>query len=282
MDDLDEHRRMHPDAGDLPPELLSIAQRYAAQPSPRPTAEQTARLAARLLAEEPRMTLAQAGAPLLFLAALYVARWRARLLGPWFWAASVLLLALGAVLSVVNATPGTALALILALPLTGAMSLVYATRATVSGLREIEATCAVGFIEATVGLALAILGFDCAFGLLATLFLALIHWAPFVPLFVAWLGPLLLLAALSLPIALRWGVSAAVMVGAGPWIVLALAALIAPDGLSGALFALPRDTVSVAAHFVAAAVGACLLLLLLVYGSAWQRVLLPVAALPAA
>ncbi len=45
MDDLDEHRRMHPDAGDLPPELLSIAQRYAAQPSPRPTAE---RIAVRL------------------------------------------------------------------------------------------------------------------------------------------------------------------------------------------------------------------------------------------
>src|SRR5579883_1982286 len=37
---------------ELPPELRAVAARYAAQPVPRPTAEQTARLLSRLQAEQ--------------------------------------------------------------------------------------------------------------------------------------------------------------------------------------------------------------------------------------
>lgn len=260
----------------LPPELQSVAKRYAAQPVPRPTPEQTSRLLSRLLAED-LAPVAPRRAPSVMLA-LGVARWRMRLLGPWFWVASVVLMALGAAISLVNAATGNVLALILLLPLTGVLSVAYAARTSSSGLREVEAAAPVGVVEVTAGLALALLGFDCAFGLLATLLLALIHWAPFVALLAAWLGPLLLLTALSVPLALRFGLGAALGLGAGPWVALALAAHLWPDGFPALFFALPAGPLSLALHLAAAVLGACLLALLLVRGGAWQHALIAVAA----
>lgn len=262
------------DLHDLPPDLVRVAQRYGAQPVPRPTLEQTARMVARLVTEESAIRRAEPCSAPSALLALQVARWRARLLGPWFWAATVMLITLGTVLALINTVAGNALTLILMLPLTGILSLAYAVRTTSSGLREVEAAAAVGVVEVAAGLALAILGFDCAFGILITFILALLQWAPFVALLVAWLGPLLLLAGLSLPIALRWGMTAALVVCAGPWVALALAAIVWPHTLPAQLFALPTDQLALMSHIAAAAIGACVLLLFLLRGSVWQRFLI--------
>ena len=265
---------------ELPPDLADVARRIASQPIPQPTAQETTLLVERLLvaagaaaADTPTSSVAWSPWPL-----LRVAYWRARLLGPWFWIASVALITFGASVSLVNATGGNALALLLILPLTGVLSLAYALRTTSAGLREVEAVSPMGLVEAAAGLALAILGFDCAFGMLVTLVLALLRWAPFLALLAAWLGPLLLLTGVSLPLALRWGMSAAVTIGAGPWLALALGALVWPRGFAAQLFTVPAGNLSLALHLAAAAVGGCLLLVLLLRGAAWQRFLLAITA----
>ena len=250
---------------DLPPELRAVALRYAAQPVPCPTPAATARLLARLLAEEPSVALAAPRQPWPVAQALRVARWRARLLGPWFWIASVLLLGAGAVLTPFVPTY-RALPLILLAPLTAVLSIAHAARTSSGGLRAVEASAPVGFVEVTAGLVLAIVGFDCVLGAAATLALALLRWAPFVTLLLAWLGPLLLLAGLSLPIALRWGAIPAATIGGAPWLMLAGIAALQPRGAYALAVTMPQDSLSLALHVLATAVGAALLALLLLRG----------------
>jgi len=259
---------------DLPPELRAIAQRYAAQPVPRPATADTARLVARLLAEEPAVALAAPQRRGRIIRALGVARWRMLLLGRWFWVAGVLLMALGALLTPALRESG-ALPLILLAPLTAVLSLAHAVRTSSGGLRAVEASCPIGFVEVTTGLVLAIVGFDCLLGVMATAGLALLRWAPFVALLAAWLGPLLLLAGISLPIALRWGAIPAVVVGGGPWLLLAAVARLQPDGAYARALAVPQDGLSLGLHLVAAALGSLLLALMLVRGGAWRALSSP-------
>ena len=266
-----------PPAGDdeLPPELHVIASRYAAQPVPHPTPAGTARLLARLLAEEPGAALAAPAHGQRVLPAMRVARWRLRLLGPWFWVAGVLLLALGAAVTPLISGAGATLPLIVIVPLTAVLGLAHALRTPSAGLRAVEASAPIGFVEVTTGLALAIVACDGALGVAATAVVALARWAPFAPLLVAWLGPLLLLAGISLPVALRWGTVPAMVIGAGPWLALALVAALQPAGTGALIFALPWDAVSVYAHIVAAALGGALFLFTLVRGGVWRSLALP-------
>ncbi len=162
-----DRREAGPD--DLPPELRQVAQRYAAQPVPRPTAQQTSRLLARLLAEEPVAALSASHTRPRVGQTLRVARWRVRLLGPQFWVASVILLTLAAWATrsyylLTGTTP-----LLLTVPLIGVLGVAYALRTSSRGLREVEASAPLGFAEAAAGLVLAIAGFDCALGVAATL-----------------------------------------------------------------------------------------------------------------
>lgn len=259
------------DDDDLPDELRAIAARFAAQPTPHPTAADTARLVARLLAEEPGVAMAAVRAPRGRLGwTLRVARWRVRLLGPRFWLASVLLLALGAVVTPFLQGSDRALPLIVLAPLTAVLGLAHATRTSSRGLRAVEASCPLGLVEVTTGLVLAIVAFDCALGLVVTGGLALLHWAPFVALLAAWLGPLLLLAGLSLPIALRWGTLPAALIGGGPWLLLAVVARLRPDGVAAhAFFGLPQDGAALSLRLAAATLGGALLLLVYLRGGAW-------------
>lgn len=255
----------------LPPDLRAVARRYARQLAPRPTASDTARLVARLLAEESTTGVARdaataEGARRRWARALRVAGWRVRLLGPAFWVASVLLIA-GAVLGVdrLAAHAPAWSALVLLAPLTAALGICHALRTPHRGLREVEASTAVGTPEALAGLVLAIVGCDCALGGLATLALALASVAPFVALLATWLGPLLLLSGVSLAVALRWGAGPAALVGGGPWVLLAAASRLEPVGI----FAPPGDALAFALRLVAAALGGALVFLALLRGPAW-------------
>lgn len=259
----------------LPPDLDAIARRYAAQPVPRPTPADTAQLVARLLAEEPRVALTTSTRRGRIMPALRVARWRLRLLGPWFWVAGVLLLALGAALTPRMGRAGVALPLVAFIPLTAVLGLAHALRTLSSGLRAVEASAPIGFVAVTTGLALAIVACDGALGVLATALVALARWAPFAQLLAAWLGPLLLLAGISLPVALRWGTVPAILIGAGPWLALTLVAALQPAGLGASVFAMPQDAASLLAHIAAAALGAGLLLLTLVHGETWRALATP-------
>ena len=254
---------------ELPPELRTVALRYAAQPVPRPTPDDTARLMARLLAEEPGAALATLPGHGHVLPTLRVARWRLRLLGPWFWVASVVLLLCGAALTPFLHGRDAALPFVLLAPLTTVLGLAHAVRTSSGGLRAVEASAPLGFVKVTTGLALAIVGFDCALGAAATLVLALLHWAPFVALLAAWLGPLLLLGGISLPVALRWGAVPAAVVGGGPWLLLAALARLQPEGAYAQAFALPQDAPSLIAHLGAALLGCALLALVFVRGASW-------------
>ena len=78
---------------DLPADLQAIVNSYAAQPIPRPSSTETARLIRTLLVEaafQAQDTHEKGNASLWRLAVL--TRWRVFLLGPWFWMSGVLLL----------------------------------------------------------------------------------------------------------------------------------------------------------------------------------------------
>ncbi len=262
--ETDARRRL--DAEDLPADLLALAARYAAHPILRPTPDDTARLLTHLLTMEPGAVPA---APLRYRyvpAALRLVRWRLRLLGPWFWVVSVLLVILGMALTPAMSRVGAALPFIALIPLTTVLGLAYALRTPSAGLRAVEASAPVGFVEVTAGLTLAILALDGVFGVTASAIIALAHWAPFAPLLAAWLGPLLLLTGVSLPVALRWGTGPALAVGAGPWLALTLAAVLQPTGPGALVFALPRDALSASVHVAVAALGGGLVLLTLIHG----------------
>jgi hypothetical protein len=275
MDDFNQHQNIPSsyteDDEDLPPELQLIAQRYSTQPVPHPTPEDTARLLTRLLTEETVVMLNAVHERGFILRTLRVARWRIRLLGPWFWIAGVLLLIFGALLAPVMNRSNAIMALILLVPLTAVLGLAHALRTTSPGLREIEASCPTSYVEVSAGLVLAIVGFDCLLGILATVLLALVQWAPFGALLAAWIGPLLLIVGVSLLVALRWGAIPAAIVGGGPWLLLALAAFLNPTGALALVFTLPLDLLSLTLHLVAAVLGG-LILILLLRGSSWAHV----------
>lgn len=273
---MDNDQERYADAERLPPDLLAVVQRYAAQPAPRPTPEQTMRLVSRLLAEWPAILPGSALPRRPALAAIRVTRWRMRLMSAWFWIACALLLAVVGAATAINTSPNGMVPLVLLLPLTVVLGLAQAARTPSRGLRDVETACPVGSVTVMAVTTLAIVALNCMFGLIATALLALLSWAPFAALLVAWLGPLLLLAALSLPVALRWGALPAAIVGAGPWLALALVALMVPGSSATAIFALPHDALSFALRLIAAAFGAAGLLLFL-RDARWQRRLVQVA-----
>lgn len=261
------------DEHELPREFRLVAQRYAAQPVPRPTPEATQRLLSRLLMEETMAARATLHTRPSLIQSVRVARWQLRLLGPWFWMASVLLLLVGCLAA--SGLPKTAVVtlLIFVLPLTAILSVAYALRTLSPGLREVEVSCPTGFVETMAGVVMALVCFDGLLGLLATAALATLHWAPFGPLLASWLGPLLLLVGLSFPVALRWGTLPAIVVGGGPWLLLVGTAGQFPGSLLSQFLLGGQGNLSITAHVLVAGLGALILLLLLVYGSTWQRVL---------
>jgi len=264
---MSERDRREAGPDDLPPELRQVAERYAAQPVPRPTAQQTSLLLARLLAEEPVAALSTSHIRPRVGQTLRIARWRVRLLGPQFWVASVILLTLAAWATrsyylLTGTTP-----LLLTVPLTGVLGVAYALRTSSRGLREVEASTPLGFAEAAAGLVLAIAGFDCALGAAATLAVCQTTAQPFLALLTIWLGPLLLLTALSLTVALRWGALAAALVGGAPWALLVLAASHQPASPLGLLIlSLPHDAGAAAPRLVLALVGLALLVTMVRHG----------------
>jgi hypothetical protein len=259
---------------DLPPDLQAIVNSYAAQPVPRPSSTETARLIHTLLTEsafQAQDTHEKGKAPLWRIAAL--ARWRVSLLGPWFWMASVLFLLAGILLARSLTATDLITLLILLLPLAAVFGLVYALRTPSAGLRAVEASCPVTFVQTSMSLGLALLAFDSVLGLVATLGFALAHFAPFWNLLLAWLAPLLLLTAISLPIALLRSVRLAALIGGVPWLLLGLLALAEQNGSSVAtlFFSLPQDTPSFASHLAAIALGLLLLIALTAFAPRWQR-----------
>ena len=195
------------------------------------------------------------------------------MLGPWFWSAGILLLLAGMLLAPHMAVSHLVTLLILLLPLTAVLGLAHALRSPSAGLRAIEASCPANFVQTTMSLGLAILAFDSLLGLVATLGFALAHWAPFWNLLLAWLAPLLLLTAISLPIALLRNVRLAALTGGLPWLLLGLLALVEQNGPSAAklFFSFPQDTLSLSSHLAMIVLGLLLLIALFTSASKWQR-----------
>lgn len=259
---------------ELPLDLQAVARSYVAQPVPRPSSAETAHLIHALLTEaafQAQDMHSEENDHLWHSPVL--ARWRVYLLGPWFWIASVLLLLAGILLARSLTVSDLITLLILLLPLTAVLGLAHALRTPSAGLRAVEASCPVNFVQTSMGLGLALLAFDSLLGLVATLGFTLAHWAPFWNLVLAWLAPLLLLTAISLPIALLRNVRLAALVGGLPWLLLGLLALAEQNGQSvaKALFSLPQDTLSFSYHLVTIGLSLLLLIALTTFASKWQR-----------
>lgn len=259
---------------ELPLDLQAAARSYAAQPVPRPSPADTAQLMHYLLTEaafEAQNTPFEGNHHLWHIPVL--ARWRVYLLGSWFWIAGVLLLLAGILLARSLTVSDLITLLILLLPLTAVLGLIYALRTPSAGLRAVEASCPVNFAQTSMSLGLAILAFDGLLGLVATLGFTLAHWAPFWNLLLAWLAPLLLLSAISLPIALLRNVRMAALVGGLPWLLLGLIALAEQPGQSivDLLFSLPQDTLSLSSHLATIVLSLLLLIALFTSAPKWQR-----------
>jgi hypothetical protein len=259
---------------ELPSDLQTTALSYAAQPVPRPSSTETARLIHTLLTEAAfqAQDTHEEGAPHLWRIAV-LTRWRVSLLGPWFWMAGVLLLLAGIGLSRDLPVADLITLLILLLPLAAVLGLVHALRTPSAGLRAVEASCPVTFVQTSMSLGLALLAFDSVLGLVATLGFALAHFAPFWNLLLAWFAPLLLLTAISLPIALLRSVRLAALVGGVPWLLLGLLALAEPPGPSFArlFFSLPQDSLAFASHLATIVFSLLLLIALTTFAPKWQR-----------
>ena len=259
---------------ELPLDLQAVARRYAAQPVPRPSSADTAQLKHYLLTEaafQAQDTHFEGNHHLWHIPVL--ARWRVYLIGPWFWIAGILLLLAGVLLAQYITVANLITLLILLLPLTAVLGLTHALRTPSAGLHAVEASCPVNSVQTSISLGLAILAFDSLLGLVATLGFALASWAPFWNLLLAWLAPLLLLTAISLPIALLRNVRLAALVGGLPWLLLGLLALAEQNGpgVARLFFSLPQDTLSFASHLAAIALSLLLLIALFTSAPRWQR-----------
>ena len=259
---------------ELPPDLQAAAKSYAAQSVPRPSLADTTQLLHTLLAEAAfhEQDTYDAKNDHLWDISM-VARWRVYLLGPWFWITGVLLLPGGILLARALAISDLTTLLILLLPLTAVLGVTHALRTPSAGLRAVEASCPVSFAQTSMGLGLAILAFDGLLGGVATLGLALANFAPFWNLLLAWLAPLLLLTAISLPLAVVRSVRLAALVGGLPWLLLGLLALAEQPDQSFAtlVFALPQDPFSLAAHLAVVLLSLLLLIALTTLAPKWQR-----------
>ncbi|QBD78860.1 hypothetical protein EPA93_23905 [Ktedonosporobacter rubrisoli] len=259
---------------DMPAELLRIARLYREQPLPSPSPEAAQKLFAHLMAVESSRAGLHVQRRLSLSHTLRLAGWQIRFLGPWFWIFCVLLLS--PYLLIISTLPDQAVGtLIIMLPLTALLSVVYALRQLKRERREVEECCPTSRIEIMAGLVLAIVCFDVLFGLFATIVVTMAHWAPFAQLFAAWLGPLLLLVGISFPIALRYGVPAAFAVGAGPWVLLIGLSLLFPGLNLGQFFAVGQSLAVFCIQLLAAGLGAFILGHMLLRGSRWQDRLQP-------
>jgi hypothetical protein len=193
----------------LPEDLRQVAQWYKTRPVPEPTPELTRRLMVRLQTEEVAVARVSFQSRQSIIQTLRMARWQLALLGPWFWITGALLLVLGVSAAPFLPQSEAITLLVYVLPLSAVLSAVYALRRVTPGLRDLEKSSPTGFVEMMTGVVLALVCFNVALGLLATVALSLVHWAVFGSLLVSWLGPLLLLVAISFPVALRCWLAAA-------------------------------------------------------------------------
>jgi hypothetical protein len=257
----------------LPEDLRQVAQWYATRPVPEPTPEFTQRFMTRLQAEEIAVARISFQHRRSIIQTLRMTRWQLSLLGPWFWVTSVVLLVLGIGTAPFLPQSGAIALLVYALPLTAVLSAVYALRRVAPGLRDLEKSSPTGFIEMMTGVVLALVCFNVTLGLLVTIALSLVHWAAFGLLLVSWLGPLLLLVAISFPIALRWGTFPAILIGGGPWLLLILLAATRSGVVSASFLLAAQPNGLLVLQLSAAGLGALTLFLLLTRGSTWQRAL---------
>jgi hypothetical protein len=186
------------------------------------------------------------------------------------WCAGVVLLALVGAYTINTPQQQVALPLVLMGPLTIVLGLAHALRTISRGLRELEASAPVSFAEVSSGLVLALVAFDGLLCAAVSAALALARLAPFAGLIAAWSAPLLLLAGVSLLVALRFSVRAAALIGVGPWLLLAQWSLLSPQAAVAALFTAPTDTGAVVARLLAGLVGLLLLLWPMTRGDAWR------------
>jgi hypothetical protein len=273
---MDNHLFDQPSSerAELPPDLQAVASSYAAQPVPQPSSVETTRLIHALLTEAvfQGQDTGEQGIPQLW-RMVVLTRWRVYLLGPWFWMAGILLLLAGIGLSQSFTVSDFITLLILLLPLATVFGLVYALRTPSAGLRAVEASSSVTFAQTSIGLGLVLLAFDSVLGLMATLGFTLANWAPFWNLLLAWLAPLLLLTAISLPLALLRSVRLAALVGGVPWLLLGLLALAEQNrsGVARLFFSLPQDSLSLSSHLAAIVLSLLLLVALITFAPKWQR-----------
>lgn len=265
----------HPEDEHLSKELGQVAQWYVTRPVPESPPDLAQRLMTRLQAEASSATRVSPRDTQPIDQTLRMIRWQLTLLGPWFWITGSVLLILGVGTAPFLPQNAAITLLIYMLPLTTVLSAIYALRRVRPGLRDLEKSSPMGFVEMMAGVILALVCFNVVLGLFATIALSLVHWAAFGTLLASWLAPLLLLVASSFPVALRWGTGPAMMVGGVPWLLLILGAFARSGALSASFLLATQPGWLLALQLCAASLGIAVLAGLFLRGSTWQRALLP-------
>ena len=267
--------RQNPEDEYLSEELSQVAQWYVTRHVPESPPDLIQHLMTRLQAEASVATHVSLRDFQPIDQTLRLLRWQLTLLGPWFWITGSVLLVLGIGTAPFLPRNAAIALLIYMLPLTTVLSAIYALRRVRPGLRDLEKSSPMGFVEMMTGVILALVCFNVALGLFATMALSLVHWAVFGTLLASWLAPLLLLVASSFPVALRWGTGPAMIVGGGPWLLLILGAFARSGALSASFLLATQPGWLLAFQLCAASLGIAVLAVLFLRGSTWQRSLLP-------
>ena len=202
-----------------------VIARAAPPPGPAPDPERLVRAVLSRSAAEPDGTARPGGRrPVRRLAALLAAE--ARLIRPAVPIASALVMALGVVVVLLPATAGGDLVLALVAPIVAAAGVAGTFRSGHDPAAEVlAATPTSGRLLLLVRLVL-VFGLDLALALAASAVLAATGaagTASMTVLVAAWLGPMVLLCALSLLAAVRWGPDTALGVAVTLWAIRVLA-----------------------------------------------------------
>jgi hypothetical protein len=155
-----------------------------------------------------------------------------------FWLASLVVVALGALLVAAAPNLGPALVLQVAGPLLAYIGTASAFRAGSRHMLEFELACPPSPRQLTLARLILVLSYDLALGLLLTLLLLPGSGAAFWLLTLHWLAPLLLGMGLTLLLSLRLPIGQAAAIAYVGWLVM-LAFLIVNAGMQNPAAALP-------------------------------------------
>jgi hypothetical protein len=200
--------------------LLQDVERLVAWAPEAPRPEETRRLLAALAPHVPPRP--RAGVGVEFERLVRLALTQATVLRPGFWTGSAAVMLVGVALLLAAPDLSRALVFLLAGPLLAYLGTAAGFRAESLHVLEVEFACPVTPRQLTIARLLVIVGYQAAVGMALTALLSTTGGAPWAPVTLLWLAPLLVATGATLLASLRVGVARAGALVYAAWIVVAV------------------------------------------------------------